>query len=163
MNVIQDVIELEVFNENGEFVTKIDTVKESGLIWMEGVENSYLAIKDAIVNFKLIEQLGEVEKSETSDFDKRVNGNKNSKTVVFSQFPKNKKFSLVGRGIAYSLETAELSHDFEIVIPNAELVNEYSFKSELGEPHMPHFVFKINPYNGNDDLFKVVIHERDKK
>lgn len=163
MNIIQDVIDLEVFNEEGKLVTKISTVREVDLRWISDGEDSYLSVTDGLVNFKLIEQLGEVEENNLSDFEKRVSNVKSSKTVVFNKNSNKKAFKLIGRGITYSAETAEVSHDFEIIIPKVELVNEYHFNSESGEVHNPRFVFKINPYNSNNDLFKVVLHERDKK
>lgn len=163
MNIIQDVIDLEIFNEDGKLVTKMSTVKEVVVRWIANTDGSYLAITDAMVNFKIIEQMGEVEENNLSDFEKRLSNVKNSKTIVFNKNSKNKIFKLVGRGITYSAATAEVSHDFELIMPEVELVNDYNFDLENGEVHHSSFVFKINPYNSEGDLFKVVLHERDKK
>lgn len=160
MNVIQDVIELEVFNEEGQLVTKIETVKNVRLHWSTEGGNSYLTVTDALVNFKMIEQLGEVQLDRLSDFDKRMSTTGGSKTIVFNQKPKKSKFKLIGRGITYSIETANVNYDFEIIIPEVELSNEYKFYSEQGEVHAPHYTFKIKPFNEEEDLFKVVLHER---
>lgn len=160
MNVIQDVIDLEVFNEKGQMVTKISTVKNVELNWRTDGDGSYLTVSDALVNFKMIEQLGEVQKNSLSDFDKRVSNSGDPKTIVFKKQPKNSKFKLIGRGITYSVETANVNYDFEIIMPDVELVNEYQFFSEQGEVHTPSYTFKINSFNDEDDLFKIVLHER---
>lgn len=45
--IIQDVINLSVYGENGSFITKIETVTEGALNHETNGEESYLIVKDA--------------------------------------------------------------------------------------------------------------------
>lgn len=165
MNLIQDVINLEVFDAQGRLITKIKTVRKGDLKYRPANPNSdeeasYLYIEDVLLNLSMLEQLGNRVVNKESDFEESLN--KNKETVIkFNAKGKTSELKLIGSGIIYDAETAKVSHDFRIVMPKVELIPSYDLNLETGSAHLPSYVFKLNPYNAEDDLFDVRITKRD--
>lgn len=161
--IIQDVINLSVYGEDGSFITKIETVTESALKHETNGHNSYLVVKDALFNLKILESIGEkVENEELNDFEKHLS--KSEDTVI--KFKKVRgsddrpKFKLIGEGIMYSPETGAVSHDFKIAIPNATYTDGFKLNLDSHNVHTPSYVFEIDTYNEDDDMFDIRLTER---
>lgn len=166
MNLIQDVINLEVFDTEGRLITEIKTMKKGDLKYRSSNfedkdSSSYLFVEDVLLNFAMLEQLGEKVVKKQSDFEESLNSNKET-TIKFKNKGKTANLKLIGRGIIYEVNTMEVSHDFKIVIPKVQLAPTYNLNLETGEAHTPAYVFKLNPYNVDGDLFDLIITERNK-
>lgn len=161
--IIQDVINLSVYGEDGSFITKIETVTEGDLNHETNGYNSYLIVKDALFNLKMLESIGEkVESEELNDFEKHLS--KSVDTVIkFKKVKSSKdlpKFKLIGEGIMYSPDTNMVSHDFKIVIPNATYTDGFKLNLSNQNVHTPSYVFEIKPYNDEEDMFDIRLTER---
>lgn len=161
--IIQDVINLSVYGEDGSFITKIETVTESVLNHETNGHQSYLIVKDALFNLKMLENIGEkVENEELNDFEKNLS--KSEDTVIkFKKVRSSKdrpKFKLIGEGIMYSPETGGVSHDFKIVIPNAIYTDGFKLNLDSHNVQTPSYVFEIDMYNDDGDMFDIRLTER---
>lgn len=161
--IIQDVINLSVYGEDGSFITKIETVTDSALKHETNGNNSYLIVEDALFNLKMLESIGEkVESEELTDFEKNLS--KSEETVIkFKKVRGSKdlpKFKLIGEGIMYSPDTGAISHNFKIVIPNATYTDGFKLNLSNHKTNSPSYVFEINSYNDDGDMFDVRLTEK---
>jgi hypothetical protein len=149
-----EVLDLSIFTEEGNLVTKLDSLKNSSVIITE-TGRGYIFIKDALLDQRFLEFLGKVERNEVSDFDKQLNREAHTTTITFNK-KLNKKCRLIGKGLLINPEDCS-NKIFTIEVPNAttgkafELTKEYDYSSEFD------FVFTINPFNDDGDLFKLHI------
>lgn len=160
-NHIQDVINLDVFDENGKLVTQIKTMQRGALHYKNTGGRTHLIVDDALFNIQMLEKIGnKVEDNSLSDFDKASSDYKEEIIIRFKKTFNRPLFKLVGRGRIYDADTAEVSHDFTIIMPCVELIEGYSFELEANNPFIPNYVFQLNPYNEEDDIFELRLKER---
>lgn len=161
--VLQDVINLSVYSEDGQFITKIMTMTEGILNHETNGKESYLVVRDALFNMKMLESIGEVVKEDgLSDFEKETSGSQET-VIKFKKVDSYKnlpKFKLVGEGIMYSPDTMQVSHDFKIVIPNVTHTDGLKLDLSTQSVYQPSYVFEINPYNDDGDMFEIRLTDR---
>ena len=159
---IQDVIDLDVFDEEGKLVTQIKTVREGSLHYRVSDDNSYLVIDEALFNIPMLEKIGnKVVNDEVSDFEKARSNHKEETVIRFNKGHAHPKFKLVGRGLIYDADTACVSHDFTLIMPNVQLVDGYSLELRNNDVFTPNYTFKIDPYNDDEDIFELRLKERE--
>jgi hypothetical protein len=160
MNILQDVIDLDVFDEKGNLITQIKSMVKGTLVYRDRKHESTLSVKDALFNLDMLKQLGKAVTEESkSDFDKQLLG-KQDTVIKFNIKKKSQKLKLIGKGIMYDVNTGQVSHDFQVIIPNVEYRNNYEMKLECGELFNPDYTFLIIPYNDEGDLFDIRLTER---
>lgn len=160
-NYIQDIIYLDVFNEEGKLVTKIRSMQKGALYYKNNGENSHLIVDDALFNIQMLEMIGnKVENDSLSDFDKVSSDYKEETIIRFKKRSNRPKFKLIGKGFIYDADTASISHDFTIIMPNVELIEGYSLELENNIPFTPSYTFQLNPYNNESDIFELRLKER---
>lgn len=151
---ISDVIDLEIYDKDGSLITKINSLKK-GKLKLHEAEETYLIVEDALLNIELLKQLGEEEdETELSDFDKSFKDN--DETIIKFN---NKKYStevkIIGRGIVHNAENNSVSYNFRLIIPKAELIRRHEINFENTVSYNPKYVFKLHPYNSNEDVFQL--------
>lgn len=160
----QDVLEIAIYDENGKFLNEIKFGKEVELKSFQDSSNKqegyYLYVRDAVQDMNMLELLGEKIDDNKSDFEKDSFSSPEVNTVRFSVNPKSRKLKVVGTGIDYSLDTAEVEHDIKIIFPNVELVVSNDFVFESGQVHEPIYEFKVLPFNENGDLYEMQFKKR---
>lgn len=148
-----NVLDVSVFDENGELITELNTLKDSQLVIQAGV--GYLHIVDALLDQDLLEYIGSAEEEKMSDFEKHLLRQKFSKTITFNK-NSNKKCKIIGRGFMRNAEDFK-DKEYLFEIPNAEIGSGVDFTGFSEEVSVYDFVFKINPFNEEGDLFKMHI------
>jgi hypothetical protein len=148
-----EVLEVEVFDETGKLVTKLNTLKDSKLVILH--EKGYLFIRDALLDQKLLEYIGQVQDDENSDFEKALTKSKYSTSITFNK-KLNKNCKLIGRGLLRS-EKDYTDKEFLFEIPNAVTGKDFELNKHEGHVSDFDFAFTIRPYNHNGDLFKMHI------
>ncbi|ASA22582.1 hypothetical protein [Paenibacillus donghaensis] len=153
----REVIELLVFDENGNKVAHLDSLKQSYLKTSQGY-SPYLYIKDALLNYDLLEFSHAEVKNNRSDYEKELNNEKDFKEISYN--PKLvKKCKLIAKTLYRTDDTKE---DKEVYfnIPNAKTNGAIDFTScNEGEPSTFDSVFSIHSYNENGDIFKIRIEQ----
>lgn len=154
------VVEVLVFNENGQLVTKLDTLKENSLMYSSTNKNlNYLAIKDCALDTTLLEGMGTPETTpEESDYDKLIkNSDNNFKTITFGA-KEDVPCKLVCLGVMRKLNCNDTR--FKIEIPKASLVNQFELRSDNEELSGFDYIFKLDQFNEKGDLFKLHIEDK---
>lgn len=162
MNTVwQDTINLEVYNKNGEFVERLDFIREGSLAYMEDDSMSFLSVGEALNNIKMLELLSKKSKKST-DFNDSVKNPQKKKTLTFNSKDRNIELKLIANSIDYNLDTGDIEHDIRIIMPKVELLKHQKFELGAGEVHTPEYVFAILPYNEEGDLFQMEFIKRKK-
>lgn len=143
------VFDLEIYDENGKFVTKLDFLNEGDI----DIKENRIRISSQLLNTELLEFMYETEKDDRSDFDKAFNKNNTPTILVKDSF---KKCKLIARTEIRSSSTC-LDHTLVYEIPNTHI--------DTGL-HLPHssnrvadyfLVFHINTFDDSGHLFKIHI------
>ncbi|AYB37667.1 hypothetical protein [Brevibacillus laterosporus] len=147
-----EVIDLSIYDENGRFITKLDSLKNS-YIGSKGTKG-LVKVQDALVDQFLIAFIGECEKSSLSDFQKDIhNGIKKHTYVINSKSRKKCKL------VATTLWCNEDGKDKKVIfeIPNAVTVNNTKFYNDGTIPSPLDVTFAFYPYNDKEDIYKIHI------
>lgn len=158
MNIIQDVIDLDVFDESGKLVTQIKSMDKGTLF--HNAHESTLTVRDVLFNLEMLKLIGEdVEKELKSDFDSALS--EGDETIIrFNRKQESKKLKLIGRGVIYATDTANISHDFQVIMPSASLIAGHKFEFDTDEVQRPTYRFHLLPFNEDGDLFEIRLTER---
>ncbi len=156
MNIIQDVIDLEIYDKDGVLITEINKMTKGSL----KQRDKDLIVSNATLNLKMLEILGDLEKNEVSDFDKASGGIEDEKTFTFNNEKMFTEVKLIGKGVLYDTNTMKISHDFKIIIPKAVLFRDFSLDLEVATAYSPQYHFRMQSYNEAKDLFQVKLKER---
>lgn len=163
MNFLNDVIELEVYDENGNFVTKLDSLEKGDLYYRHNGDTSILGVTDVLFRNELLKYIGtQVESDPKNDFEKALNQDDDEQIFKFKHEVNNPKFKLIGRGLTYDPNTNWVNSDFRVIIPNAELTSGYKLQTNCKEPSKFDYVFNLLPYNDESDIFELRIKNREK-
>ncbi|MGG0793685.1 hypothetical protein ABE137_06725 [Brevibacillus laterosporus] len=148
----REVIDLSIYDENGRFITKLDSLKNS-YIGSKGAKG-LVKVQDALVDQFLIAFIGEYEKSSLSDFQKDIHNELKKHTYIINS-KSRKKCKLV----ATTLWRNENSEDKKIIfeIPNAVTVNNTKFYNDGTIPSPLDVTFAFYPYNDKKDIYKIHI------
>ena len=103
--------------------------------------------------------LGTAKEDVKTDFEKDSKPVK-TKKISFNSREQIVKLKLIGRGITYDIDTANVSYDFKIIIPNVELKKNLDFGLSVGESYSPSYEFNILEFNDDGDLFEIEFTER---
>ena len=157
----KQVVDVFVFNEDGQLVIKLDSLKENSLVLnSDDNDTNYLFIKDGLLDTTMLESMGTLEETvEESDYNKLIKGNgeNKTKTIAFG----SKKYmpcKIICLGNMIDQETKNWVN-FKIEIPKAVLVNKLSIYSNNINISDFDYVFQIEEFNDKGDLFKFHIEE----
>ena len=148
----KEICDLLIYDENGNFVVKLDTLKNAKL--STEVCEGTLIVKDALMNIDFLKFMNNSE----SDFE-NCNGKNLSQNIIFnadSRFPMDCKL------IAITYLRNMDGYDYKCVykIPKAIIKNKFmSNMSAGGDPDTFDITFTIKPYNENNDLFEMKIED----
>ena len=112
-----DVIDLMVFNKEGKLLVELNSLKENDLNFEKG--DNYLSVKDALLNTKMLEMMGNAEQP-TSDYEKELISS--NKTISFGS-KGDIECKLIGKGLIKDATTGQ-TKIFKFEIPNAKLKNK---------------------------------------
>lgn len=158
--VWQNAIDLEVYDEEGNFVERLNIIQKDTLVYTETVGVSYLSIVNATNSIKMLELLAKDSPNKRSDFEKATDSTNEKKVLTFNQREKRRKLKLIANSVSYNLETGDVEHDVRIAMPNVEMVRDYEINAEVGEVYTPEYVFAILPYNEDEDAFQIELIKR---
>lgn len=161
MDFIGDVINLTVFDEKGNLVAKLDTLKKGELHYDTEGTNTYLGITDIAFRTEMLKQFGkQVEQENKTDFEKTLSEDSNETVLKFSYRKESPKFKLIADGIMYDSETNKVSNDFKVVVPCAKLTSPYRLEAKNTKVSEFDYVFKPIPKGGDAEIFEIRIKER---
>lgn len=152
MYTICDVLDLEMYDKNGKFITEFKSLK---YVFLNSHPQShvYLHIQDALFNLKISELLLENEDNEhLSDPEKAIKES-NETIFNFNGEAEGVPVKLIGRGKIKNAQNGEDSHEFKLIVPNAVLIQDFNLNLNGDDPHFPTYKFKILPYKDKKDLF----------
>lgn len=163
MNFINDVVEVDIFDENGKFVTKLDSLQQGDLYYENNdLYKNILGITDVAFRPELLKYIGTQVKTESkNDFEKAIESAEDEELIFkFQNNKSNPKFKLVAHGITYDGDTNLINYKFKIIIPNAELTNGYSLKTHVAKASKFDYVFNLLPYTKDtDEVFEIRLKE----
>lgn len=159
----QDVLEIDVYDENGKFITDLHFTRQVKIRTADKDNETHLYIEDATQNTNMLELLGNKITQSLSDFDKNSFATPEVNTIKFSKNPKPVKLKIVGTGIDYNLDTAEVEHDIKFIFPNVRLIRDNEFTFSHGEGSIPTYKFEVLPYDEDDNLYDIQLKKRKDK
>lgn len=145
------VLNLTVFDENGNKVAHLDTLKKSNIHTLEN--QSVVVVRDALLDEDLLKFIGRVEENNSSDYEKSLSNEKSRTTITFNNNHK-KKCRLIGKGF-YRQNTTGKDIEFTFEVPNATISTGFNFEQSSTHLTDYHIVFEMNSYNDQGDLFKI--------
>ncbi|QDX94605.1 hypothetical protein EEL30_21405 [Brevibacillus laterosporus] len=148
----REVIDLSIYDENGRFITKLDSLKNS-YIGSKGTKG-LVKVQDALVDQFLIAFIGEYEKSSLSDFQKDIHNGLKKHTYIIN-LKSRKKCKLVATTLWRNEDSEEKKVIFEI--PNAITVNNTKFYNDGIIPSPLDVIFEFYPYNDKGHIYKIHI------
>ncbi|MBD8836259.1 hypothetical protein IFU39_00300 [Paenibacillus sp. CFBP 13594] len=152
----RDVVGLHVFDEWGSKVAYLDSLKESKLVTSDE-EQTILFVKDALLDIELLKFITNEEDQYLNDYESFFN-KKTHRTFSFKKM--SKKCKLIAE--TYYRSTYGEDHYTYFEIPNARISNSIDFyTSSTGNPNDTDIMFIIEPFNEENDLFKIHIEEKD--
>ncbi|KAF6620589.1 hypothetical protein G7L40_20705 [Paenibacillus polymyxa] len=149
---IRDIIELHVFDEAGNFISTINTLKKGSI----SVANRTIRVKDALLNGDMLKFLNKSEDTK-SDYDKFFSKTQNCETIVFNRRVVNCK--LIAEGF-YRKQENQKDVLVQYEMPKCSIVSAYNFNhSYMGDADDFDYVFEIKEFNEKGDLFKLHIEK----
>ena len=161
MSFIIDVLELDVFTEEGEHIVKFDSLTRSKLFYNPD-GRSYLGVTDALFRKEMLEHIGSVtDKEPKSDFSKFTDGDKEETVIKFFHQQSKPRFKLVAKGLSYDPETNKIDNEITVIVPLSKLNSGYAIESDLatGKASSFDFIFNFITDDVNAELFEVRIKE----
>lgn len=148
----RDVIDLYVFDEEGNQVTFLNSLKNSG-IYLNSSE-PYVFVKDALLDTDLLKFIGRAEDIQRSDYEKKITGvQKYSTTIVLGKLSK-KLCKLVGKGYMRDA-TTQMNTEFMFEIPKAAIMTGIDLAQSSTEVSEFDLVFHIQAFNDSGDTIKI--------
>ncbi|MGG4105266.1 hypothetical protein AAXB25_15215 [Paenibacillus lautus] len=144
----REVIELTVYDTDGNKVSHLDTLKDCSL------DDNGLFLSDSLVDFDFLKFIGRVESKSISDYEAEILPEKYSTTIVFNKSA-SRFCKLTGKGLIRSQDSG-LDVEFLFEIPNAEIKQMYRIQAN-NEVTIHDFYFKIHSYNSQGDTYKIHI------
>lgn len=155
----KDVLELYVFDEEGRFITKLDSLKESAIyLYENNIHNmrARLIAKDALLNIDLLKFIQNVKEEDLTDFERYLKLN-DIHTITFNAKNKIKKCKLIAKGLAKRADTQNDDIYF-YEIPRAFIVNSFNSETSLDKYSVYDLKVEIDPFNDAEDLFKMHLY-----
>jgi len=135
----KEVLDLQVFDKDGKYITKIDTAVTSKFkVYYDKTKNKRVCeilVKDALLNFDLLEFINDYKEDTKSDFQK-VLSQMQTKSLSFKEKIISKECKLIAQLVMVNQETGErveprikaekafISDDFQI---NGDSIQSYDF------------------------------------
>lgn len=149
---VREVMSLMVYDENGNFVTNLDTLEDS-FIKLDESGKAFLLVKDALLDFKLLSFINGKSTNNKSDFDNLINQATN-KTITFKTNKDKKPCKLIAKSVVRNARGDDERILYEI--PLARIGNAFECHTDHNEPTAFDILFDIEP-NSQDELFKMHI------
>ncbi|PYY28187.1 hypothetical protein [Paenibacillus illinoisensis] len=151
----RSVIALHVFDEWGTKVAYLDSLKESKLVTSDE-EQTILYVKDALMDTYLLEFITNEETDLSTDYESFF---KKKAYRTFSFKKTLKKCKLIAETEHRNSKNGR-DHKTYFEIPNAQIASSIDFyTSSIGEPSDTDIMFIIEPFNEDNELFKIHIEE----
>lgn len=142
-NILMDTVDLEIYNESGKMITKINHNQKAFLNL--GYSQGVFGIQSALLDLDLLASFGEVESDDNyTDFERALKSD--TKKIIFKKdSPHQKRYKILAKGILYDSKTSAISHDFSLVIHEARLhtKDSLSVDANAGEVFTPNYVFEL--------------------
>ncbi|WP_063562896.1 hypothetical protein [Paenibacillus sp. O199] len=152
----RNVIGLHVFDELGNKVTYLDSLKESKLVTSDE-EQTLLYVKDALLDTQLLKFITNEEEDISSDYESFFH----KKTYRTFSFKKTTRKCKLIAETDYRNSLGQ-DHNTYFEIPNAQIVSSIDFyTSSSGYPSDTDIMFIIEPFNEDNELFKIHIEEKE--
>lgn len=147
---IKDVLELQVFDEDGRFIATLDVANRSQIISNEN--GDYICLESALFDIELLRFQQDSKADLKTDIDIVLEKIKKTPLSI-KKDREHKKCKLIGKTLFRSKETLndEVIH---FHIPNALLMNDIEFTGDSCSPSTFYTAFEIKP-DDNDDLMIV--------
>ncbi|WP_090739391.1 hypothetical protein [Paenibacillus sp. Mc5Re-14] len=146
----REIIDLTIYDELGNKVAHLDSLKESYL----GKHTVF--VKDALLDLDLLKFMGKAEDKFVSDYESESSREKYDTTIVFNHNT-TKPCKLIGKGVIRSQETGR-DVEFMYEVPKAEISLNYTMIVESSPNVSDHdFSFDILPFNEEGDMYKLHI------
>ena len=102
----KEVLDLYVFDENGKFITKLDSLKESAIYLYEYEDGlrARLIAKDALLDIELLKFIQNTKEKNLTDFDRYLKLNE-MHTITFNAKNTYKKCKLIAKSIIRRVES----------------------------------------------------------
>ena len=150
---VKEVIDLMVYNEQGELITKLDTLQNSHIIVDEDGGASLIA-RDALLDINLLRFAHGNSLVGMSDFDSLLNHVKNNR-ITFGINNLKKKCKLVATSTMRNPHTMK-DETVYYEIPDADILNSFNHEANYDTPSVFDLRFVINP-NSDGELFYLYI------
>jgi hypothetical protein len=157
---LRSVIDLYIYNEKGNLIAVLDSLKESYID--TNTVPPILYAKDALLDDSLLEFFNKREDDNRSDYDKFVSKgfeeDKPHKTLVYRQT--TKQCRLIAKT---EIRESESGQDKMMYyeIPKASVSNYDCFDFNEKNPSEWDLAFKIEAYNEDNDLYKIHIEQNE--
>lgn len=142
-----EVIDLEIYNEDGKHITTMDFLKEGDI----NVKNAELIVYTEVLNTELLEFMYDKEKNQLTDFEKRLNKNGLNDTLLVKSTHINCK--LIASTYVRNVDGKDRKVIYEI--PKAKLFTGQVFESSCIEITSHKLKFNILPFDESGHLFKI--------
>lgn len=143
--ILMDTVNFKIFDDKGTLITECKHTVRASLL----LNKRIFGIDIATFNLDLIKLLGvKDDDKELSDFEKVLNNNKT--TIKFSKNNLSDTYKIVADGYLLDVSENKHSHNFNLVIHNAKLSNNYKLDFEMMTPHTPSFVFALDEDEGGN-------------
>jgi hypothetical protein len=152
----KEVIDLSIYDENGRFVTKLDSLKNSYIGFKDG--KGIVKVQDALFDLYLIAFLGKYQNDKRSDFEREIE-NKPSYDTYSLNINSKRKCKLIGT-TSFRRETDFKDVVVKFEIPNATTKNSLHFSNENDVTPFD-IVFEFEPFNDEGDILKLHIENID--
>ena len=154
----KEVLDLYVFDENGKFITKLDSLKESAIYLYEYEDGlrARLIAKDALLDIELLKFIQNTKEKNLTDFDRYLKLNE-MHTITFNAKNTYKKCKLIAKSIIRRVES-DTDDIYMYEIPDANIVNTFNSKQTGYEPSVYDLKVEIQPFNEAEDLFKMHLY-----
>lgn len=158
MNFTNGVIELYVYNQEGDKVTSLRTLQEGDILFETHDDIYKLYVKDVTTDLKLIEFLGGYKEKKVSDWEKAINNiNNTPKTLEFGNH-KEIKCKLFAQNFIYDADN-KVTHKLTYEMPYCTISKTINFSSSAYDTSKFDYVFNIERYDESGKSFKLHIRE----
>lgn len=152
----KEVIDLSIYDENGRFVTKLDSLNNSYIGFKDG--KGIVKVQDALFDEYLIAFLGKYQGDNRSDFERDIENKPSYSTYTLNAYIQ-RKCKLIGT-TSFRREDDGENVVVKFEIPNATTKKIITFSNEnIVSPF--DIVFEFEPFNNEGDILKLHIENND--
>lgn len=143
------VFNLSIFDENGKFVTTLDSLQYSRLCYTG--KSCFVEVNDALMDDDFLKFMGiETVNKNISDYDKYRSGNDRYKTSVSFDNTNEIKCKLIGNGIIRDSKNGE-DRGFRFEIPNASFQPCFDWVNDNGNNLGFNWIFNASSVKDKDE------------